>query len=194
MEIKEKLKDGTKVLVRTLTFDDVEKLMEFYRSLLYEDRKYLKVDVTNRSLIEKRIKAVEEGTAFRIIALHEENIIAIGLLELSTEDWRRGQGELRVVVSREFQRKGLGMIIIRELYMIAVQQKVDKVISKLMRPQIGPIKVCRKLGFREELVIPDYVQDLDKKDQDLVIMICDIKDLWKEIESFYKDSDWQRCR
>jgi L-amino acid N-acyltransferase YncA len=194
LEIKETLKDGTKVLVRTLTFDDLDKLMEFYRSLLYEDRKYLKVDVTNRRLIEKRIRAVEEGTAFRIIALNEENIIAIGLLELSTEDWRRGQGELRIVVSREFQRKGLGTIMIRELYMIAVQQKVDKVIAKLMRPQIGPIKICRKFGFREELVIPDYVQDLDKKDQDLVIMICDIKDLWKEIESFYKDSDWQRCR
>ncbi len=194
MEIKEKLKDGTKLLIRTLTFDDLEKLMEFYRSLPYEDRKYLKVDVTNRSMIEKRVKAVEEGSAFRIIALHEENIIAIGLLELSTEDWRRGQGELRIVVSREFQRKGLGMIMIRELYMFAVQQKVDKVVARIMRPQIGPIKIFRKLGFREELIIPDYVQDLDKKDQDLVIMICDIKDLWKEIESFYKDSDWQRCR
>ena len=194
MEIKEKLKDGTKLLIRTLTFDDLEKLMEFYRALSYEDRKYLKVDVTNRSIIEKRIRAVEEGSAFRIIALHEKNIIAIGLLELATEDWLRGQGELRVVISREFQRKGLGMIMIRELYMIAVQQKVDKVIAKIMRPQIGPRKILRRLGFREELVIPDYVHDLDKKDQDLIIMICDIKDLWKEIESFYKDSDWQRCR
>ncbi len=194
MEINETLKDGTKLLIRTLTSDDLEKLMDFYRSLPYEDRKYLRIDVTNKDMVKKRIKAVEEGSAFRIIALHNDDIIAIGALELATEDWRKGQGELRVVVSKNFQRKGLGMIMIRELYMLAVQQKVEKVIAKMMRPQIGARKICRKLGFREELVLPDYVHDLDKKEQDLVIMTCNIKDLWKEIEFFYKDSDWRRCR
>jgi len=194
LEINETLKDGTKLLIRTLTFDDLEKLMNFYRSLPYEDRKYLRIDVTNKDMVKKRIKAVEEGSAFRIIALHNDDIISIGAIELATDDWHRGQGELRVVVSRNFQRKGLGMIMIRELYMLAVQQKVDKVIAKMMRPQIGAQKICKKLGFREEHVIPHYVHDLDKKEQDLLIMTCNIKDLWKEIEFFYKDSDWRRCR
>jgi len=194
LEIKETLKDGTKLFIRTLTFDDLEKLMNFYHSLPYEDRKYLRIDVTNKDMVKKRIKAVEEGSAFRIIAIHNDDIISIGSLELATDDWRRGQGELRVLVSKNFQRKGLGMIMIRELYMLAVQQKVDTVVAKMMRPQIAARKICRKLGFREELFLPDYVHDLDKKEQDLVIMICDIKDLWKEIEFFYKDSDWRRCR
>ena len=194
MEIKETLKDGTKLFIRTLAFGDLEKLMNFYHSLPYEDRKYLRIDVTNKDMVKKRIKAVEEGSAFRIIAIHNDDIISIGSLELATDDWRRGQGELRVVVSKNFQRKGLGMIMIRELYMLAVQQKVDKVIAKMMRPQFAARKICRKLGFREELVLPDYVHDLDKHEQDLVIMTCDIKDLWKEIEFFYKDSDWRRCR
>jgi GNAT superfamily N-acetyltransferase len=191
---KETLKDGTGILIRTLTFKDLEKLMKFYRSLPYEDRKYLRIDVTDKSAVEKRIKAVEYGSAVRIIALHKNEIIAIGALELGSDDWRKSLGELRVAVSRDFQRKGLGMIVLRELYLIAVDHKVEKIVVKMMRPQIAARKICKKLGFREELFLPAYVKDQDKKDQDLLIMTCNIDELWREFEILYKDSDWQRCR
>ncbi len=194
MERAETLKDGTPLLMRSLTQDDLDKLMAFYRSLPYEDRKYLRIDVTNRSSVEKRIKSVECGQSSRIIALVEDEIVAIGVLELADDDWRKNRGELRVAVSRKFQRKGLGMIMISELYMLAVQHKVEKVVAKMMRPQLAARKIFRKLGFREELFLPDYVRDQDNKEQDLVIMTCNTKDLWNELESFYKGSDWMRCR
>jgi len=50
------------------------------------------------------------------------------------------------------------------------------------------------LGFREEILLPDYVQDQTHKVQDLLIMTCDIDDFWKELESLYLASDWQRTR
>ncbi|NIM16108.1 MAG: GNAT family N-acetyltransferase [Candidatus Aminicenantes bacterium] len=194
MKKTETLKDGAKLTIRTLRSTDIDKLMEFYRSLPYEDRKYLKIDVTNRSLVETRIKAVEEGKAVRIIALRDNDIIAIGVLELGIDDWHRSQGEMRVVVSREYQHKGLGMIMIRELYLLAAEHKLEKIVAKMMRPQINARKMCRKLGFREELFIPDYVKDMDEKEQDLVIMTCDMNDLWNELEFIYHDTDWRRCR
>lgn len=194
MKKKETLKDGTGILIRTLTIKDLEKLMAFYRSLPYEDRKYLKIDVTDRGAVEKKIRAVEKGSAFRIIALHNHNIIAIGVLELGTDDWHKSLGELRVVVARDFQRKGLGLMVLRELYLIAVDHKVQKIVVKMLRPQMAARKICKKLGFREELFLPAYVKDQDKKDQDLLIMTCNIDELWKEFEIIYKDSDWQRCR
>jgi RimJ/RimL family protein N-acetyltransferase len=191
---QEILKDGTKLSIRTLASGDFDKLMEFYRSLPYGDRKYLRIDVTNNEAVMKRIKDVEEGTAVRILALQDDKAVAIGVLELATDDWHKKQGELRVMVSREFQRKGLGMVMVRELYLLAKEHKVEKVVAKMMRPQVAARKMCRKLGFREELFLPDYVQDQDDKSQDLVIMVCELNDLWKELEFIYTDSDWQRCR
>jgi RimJ/RimL family protein N-acetyltransferase len=191
---KETLKDGTGILIRTLTFNDLEQLMAFFLSLPYEDRKYLKIDVTDKSAVEKRIKDVECGIAVRIIALHKNNIIAIGTLELGADDWHKSMGELRVAVSRDFQRKGLGLMMLRELYLIAVDHKVEKIVVKMLRPQIAARKICKKLGFREELLLPAYVKDQDKKDQDLLIMTGNIDELWREFETIYKDSDWQRCR
>jgi len=168
--------------------------MSFYRSLPEEDLKYLRVDVTNRNIVKQRIEFADAGDIFRIIALKGDSIIADGALELTTEEWRSHQGELRVIVAKEFRRKGVGMIIMRELYFLAVEKKVERVVAKMMKPQIAARTICRKLGFREEVLIHDYVKDQTGKSQDLVIMTCDIQELWKELDHFYMDSDWERCR
>ena len=86
------------------------------------------------------------------------------------------------------------MIIMRELYFLAIEKKVEKVVAKMMKPQAAARTICKKLGFHEELVIPDYVKDQSGKSQDLVIMTCNIQELWKELDQFYMDSDWERCR
>lgn len=190
----EALKDGKKVTIRELQVKDLDRLMKFYSSLPPEDRKYLRIDVTNREIVQQRIELTKEGNVIRLIALHNDEIVADGALELSGEEWRKHQGELRVIVARPFQHKGLGMIMVRELYFLAVEKNVDQAVVKMMRPQVAAQRIFRKLGFREELLIPDYVRDIAGKKQDLIIMVCNIKELWKELEHFYTDSDWQRCR
>jgi L-amino acid N-acyltransferase YncA len=188
------LKDGTKVVVRNLRPDDLDELMKFYRSLPDEDRIYLKVDVTNRKVVKQRIDLIETGRVFRIVAVHGDEIVADGALELSLGEWGKNQGELRVIVAKEFQRKGLGMIMMRELYFMALKNDVEKIVGKIMKPQVAAQKICSKLGFRKEAVMHDYVRDQAGVPQDFVIMTCDINNLWAELEYFYTGSDWQRCR
>jgi L-amino acid N-acyltransferase YncA len=190
----ETLKDGKKVVIRTLAMRDLEKLMAFYRSLPLEDRKYLRVDVTDKTVVTERIRLADEGHVFRIVALANDKIVGDGALELSGEKWRKHQGEIRVIVSRSFRRKGLGLILMRELYFLAAAKNVEKVVAKMMRPQKSARAICLRLGFREEHLIPDYVKDLSGKSQDLIIMTCDLKDMWSELDAFYGDTDWQRCR
>jgi L-amino acid N-acyltransferase YncA len=194
MEKSETLKDGKKVVIRALTPKDLDKLMEFYRSLPPEDRKYLRVDVTDRDVVAQRIRLIEGGNVLRIIALDKNKIVGDGALELSGEEWRRHQGELRVIVARPYRRRGLGMILMRELYFLAAEKNVEKLVAKMMRPQKAAQAVCHKLGFREEHLLPDYVKDLSGKSQDLIIMTCELQEMLKEVDSFYSDDDWQRCR
>jgi acetyltransferase len=193
MEKIEKLKDGTEITIRELTLRDLDKLMRFYRDLPLEDRTYLKFDVTDRKVVAKRLGRIETGEDARIIALHKSKIIASGALELSGEQWSRHQAEIRVIIARPFQHKGLGTLMIRELYFIAVQRNVELVIAKLMRPQVGAQNIFRKLGFREQL-LPDFVKDLKGWSQDLIVMTSNVKDLWKQLDHAFGESDWQRCR
>jgi L-amino acid N-acyltransferase YncA len=191
---KEILKDGTEVTIRKLTLKDLDRLMQFYGELPQNDRKYFRVDVTKRDVVEQRIKQTRLGNFFRLVALHDDKIIADGNLELSAEEWRKDQGELRVIVGKNFQHKGLGTIMLRELYDLAAHNNVKTVIVRIMRPQKAARAICHKLGLREETVIPDYVRDISGKKQDMIIMKGDMKDFWKELEHFYQVSDWRHHR
>ena len=191
---KELLKDGTEVTIRNLTMNDLDRLMQFYSELPLNDRRYFRVDVTKRDVVAQRIKQMRQGNFFRLVALYDDKIIADGNLELSAEEWRKDQGELRVIVAPNFQHKGLGMIMLRELYDLAAHKNVKNVIVRIMRPQKAARAICHKLGLREETIIPDYVRDISGKKQDMIIMKGDMKDFWKELEHFYQDSDWRHHR
>lgn len=191
---KEILKDRTEVTIRKLTLRDLDSLMEFYNGLPVSDRRYFRVDVTSRDVVEQRIRQTRQGNFFRLVALVGDEIVADGNLELSTEEWRKEQGELRVIVTPKFQHKGLGLIMLRELYYLAAEKGVKKVIVRIMRPQKAARAICHKLGLYEETVIPDYVRDISGKMQDMIIMTGDMKEFWKELEHFYQDSDWRHHR
>ncbi len=194
MEKSEILKDGTEVTIRELGLDDLDKLMKFYRALPLEDRKYLKIDVTKKRIVLQRLRKIESGDVARIVAFHKGQIIADGALEFSGDQWSRHQAEIRLIIARSFQQKGLGTVMIRELYFIALQKKVELIVARMMRPQVGAQQIFRKLGFREEMLLPDHVKDIDGISQDLIIMTCDVKHLMKELDLMFRDSDWQRCR
>jgi L-amino acid N-acyltransferase YncA len=194
MDKTERMKDGTEVVIQKLAAEDLDRLMEFYGSLSEDDRKYLRFDVTDRKAVAKRLRRTETGDDIRVAAVHGGVIVASGVLELSGEAWSKHQGEIRVVISRPFQKRGLGTIMIRELYFIAVQNQLQTIVARMMRPQVGAQKIFRRLGFHEESMMPDFVKDLHGSSQDLIVMSCDVKELWKQLDRTFSESDWQRCR
>ncbi|MFH1532316.1 MAG: GNAT family N-acetyltransferase [Pseudomonadota bacterium] len=194
METKEVLKDGSEVVIRPLTLDDLGRSIRFFHSLSAEDRKYLRGDVTREELVERRIRTAEEQGITRLVAVVDDEIVGDGALELSGEGWRAHLGEVRAIVAGGFQRKGLGMILLRDLYLLAVKKDVKKIVVKMAKPQIGARNICLKLGFHEEVVLPDYVQDQSGMLQGLIVMTCDTDALWERLEQAYTTSGWQRCR
>lgn len=189
-----KLKDGTEIVLRQLKKKDRNRLTVFFRSLPKEDRIYLRVDITDKETIKQIIKSSKLGESRRIIALDNDNIIAAGLLELEKRKWKKHFGEIRLLVSKSYRRKGLGMLLARELYLLAISEKVEDIIVKMMKPQVAAIDIFKRMGFKEEAVLPDYVKDLEGTKRDLIIMRCDVHEMWKELEEYLADSDWQRTR
>jgi L-amino acid N-acyltransferase YncA len=194
MKKKVKLRDGSTLLIRSIKDDDIRQLVALFRSLPERDRVYLRRDVRKRRVVEQMIADVNARKARRLVAVDGDRIVAEGALELETHAWKKHVGELRLVVARPYQRKGLGMSMARELYHIAARRRLEELIVKMMRPQRGARKIFRRLGFQEVLVLPDYVTDLNGKKQDFILMRCDIEALWQELEDYFAQSDWQRVR
>ena len=68
MEHRANLKDGTEVVIRELTIDDLGKSQAFFRKLPKEDRIYLRLDVTKPENVERRIQMIKFGTVVRLVA------------------------------------------------------------------------------------------------------------------------------
>ncbi len=194
MEKKAKLKDGSEVVIRELRKDDLDRSVAFFRALPKEDRVYLRVDVTKRENVERRIKALDSGMAMRLVASVDDQIVADGALELETEEWEEHMAELRLVVAHDYQRKGLGLLMARELFGLAASKNVEEIVARFMAPQKRARSVLEKLGFHQDTVLHDYVKDIDGKKRDLVLMRCDLKSLWQKLDDFMTDFDWQRTR
>ena len=189
-----RLKDGTQVLIRPLTVDDLDRSFGFFKGLPKEDRVLLRVDVTQRDLVEERIRMIETGNVKRLVAVVDDKIIADGAMELSGHGWAEHVAEIRMIVSREYQRKGLGHLMARELHALAASARVEVIVCLMMRPQKVAQSIMRKLGFREEVLLPDWVKDVGGQSQDLVVMRCDLKVMWQELEEYFHHTDWQRAR
>jgi len=190
MEKTVTLKDKRKVVIRDMQFDDVQSSYDFFAGLPPEDRRYLRVDVTKWENVEGRFKDIELGRVRRLVAIEGDKIIADGALELMGHGWGQNIAEMRLIVARSHQRLGLGALLARELYFLAAEAKVDRIVTRAMRPQEGARKIMSKLGFHDEFLIPEHVRDQDGKWQDLVIMRCNLEDLWGELEAMFAQADW----
>ncbi|RKZ06298.1 hypothetical protein DRQ32_11330, partial [bacterium] len=184
------LKDGTSVEIRPMTLDDLDRSVTFFQSLTPQDRLYLRHDVTRRDEVRGRIQAMQEGQVRRFVAIAEERIIADAALELESANWKRHVGEVRLIIANPYKRKGLGMLMARELYSSAVEAELEEIIVRMMRPQLAARSIFRKLGFHEVTLLADYVKDAEGHKQDLVLMRCDLEGLWQRLDHVIADRDW----
>jgi L-amino acid N-acyltransferase YncA len=188
------LKDGTDVVIRPMMQEDFDRSFAFFQALPPEDRVFLRTDVTRRDRVERRTNDICAGIKKGLVAISGREIVADGVLELEGHEWKEHVGEIRLFVARSHQRKGLGLLMARELYGLAASEKVEEIVVKMMRPQKAARHIFRRLGFREGIVLPDYVKDLTGTRQDLIVMRCELEELWREMEHYLADSDWQRAR
>jgi RimJ/RimL family protein N-acetyltransferase len=186
------LKDGKEVTIRALGIHDLDRSVEFFKAFSTAERNYFRTDVTVRENIRKRIEMMDSGLVQRLVALHSDAIIGDGALELSPHAWEKHIGEIRISIRPDFRHKGLGIIMTRELYFLAVAAKLEKIVVRIMRVQEEARKVCQKLGFHEEAILHDQVRDQNGEIQDLRVMSCNMKELWKEMEDHFFLTDISR--
>jgi L-amino acid N-acyltransferase YncA len=132
---------------------------------------------------------MEQGAVKRLVALADGTIIADGALGLSHFGWERHVAELRLVVATPYQRKGLGMLMAGALYDLAASAGIEEIVVKMMASQTAALRIFRRLGFRDEVVLRDYVKDMKGTRKDLVLMRCRLEDLWQKYEDFVHETD-----
>jgi len=79
------------------------------------------------------------------------------------------------VVSKDFQGRGLGTLLINELVELAEEFGLEKLIAEIHLQAQAALKVFKHAGFTTKAVFEDLVKDLEGKNSDLVVMVCDVQ-------------------
>ncbi len=180
----EKLRDGTHVLLRPMADGDQSRVKAFYKGLPEEDRLFLRDDVTRDEVVDRWFAELNYERVLPILALtrDESAVIACATLHRYPQGWQRHIGEIRIVVARPFQRRGLGSVMARVIVSEALKAGLDKLIAAMMTDQQGARRAFNLLGFIPEATLKDHVMDLRGRTHDLIIMTRNVRALWEELE------------
>ncbi|MCK4413221.1 MAG: GNAT family N-acetyltransferase [Candidatus Eisenbacteria sp.] len=165
-----KCRNGKVVAVRPLRSDDLFPLLEFFGSLPEEDRLHLRVDVTQRDIVERRMNPPARWNVLRLVALAGERIVAEGSIEHRTFGLGSHVGEVRVIVAPDFRRTGLAEFLCRQILAHGIAEDLEKIEVHLMSDQPAVIHFFEELDFKEDGTLKGFVKDTKGKNHDLLIM------------------------
>ena len=177
-----KLRDGTSICIRPITKQDGPALLSFFTALPEDDRLFLKEDVTSKDVIDRWMKELNFDRVLPLVAEKDSAIIGDATLHFSRKGWQKHVAEIRCVVSREYQQKGLGTALMRELIAHAVEKRILKISATLMDTQESAQRAFERIGFKKAGELKDFVTDINGKYHNLVIMVNDVSELWKKME------------
>lgn len=180
----EVLRDGKAVLLRPMADGDQAQVKAFYRGLPEEDRLFLRDDVTRDEVVDRWFAELNYERVLPVLALNEDQsrVVACATLHRSPQGWQRHVGEIRVVVDKPFQRRGLGTILVRTLVSEALKAGLTRLVASMMTDHHLARKAFGRLGFIPEATLRDHVMDLSGRTHDMLIMAQDTQALWEEME------------
>jgi RimJ/RimL family protein N-acetyltransferase len=176
------LKSGETVILRPMVKEDERELLEFFLRLPAEDRVFLRDDVSDPKVIKSWAENIDYTHVIPILAEIKGMIVGDATLHRRTTEEEQKIGEIRIVIDRDFRRRGLGALLAREIYYLALSLKYGKLVAEVFEEQKGVLEMCRSLGFRHEKVLISRAVDLEGRKRNLAVMIEDVDELKKATE------------
>jgi acetyltransferase len=145
-----KLRDGTDVLLRPIRPEDEGIESEFINGLSEETSRYRFFSIV-RNLPHSdlvRFCNIDYDREIGIVAIVTEGgrQREIGVGRIISEPDQRG-GEFAVVISDQYQGKGLGRKLVDMLIDIAEEKKLESIYGIVLKDNSNMLSLCREMGF-----------------------------------------------
>ena len=177
-----KLRDGGEVSVRLMTSDDVDRIVALGRELPEDDLMFLRVDITDPAVVQRWVGKPSANRTVTLIAEMPEGMAGYGNLIYNEISWQRHLGEIRLLTGRRHRSRGLGRALSLELYHVARELGLRKIVAQMTSDQKGAIATFERHGFQAEALLQDFVIDRTGRTRDLVVMAHDVDGLTDRVD------------
>jgi len=168
---------GRQITLRLMQPDDRDALMGFAKSLPEDDLLFLAVDITRPEALDQWVDDIRIGQIKTVLAEANGTLVGHGTLSHNSLQWTRHLGEIVLLLSPDYRGIGLGTLLAQELFSIAGELGLQKIVARMASEQRGAFRVLDRLGFRAEALLGDYVIDREGRTHDLIVMSHDVTGL-----------------
>ena len=157
-----------------MTREDRDSILAFARALPQEDLLFLRVDLTDETVVDDWVQNVSTRHSLTIVAYDDKGLVGYAAIHRNPTSWTRHLGEVRVNVDPVYRSRGLGRALTSHVFDLAGELGLQKLTAHMTSDQRGAQAAFRRLGFVPEALLADYVQDRTGTTRDMVIMSFDI--------------------
>ena len=176
------LGNRTKATFRLMERDDTDRVLQFARDLPEDDLLFLRIDLTDPDVVEQWLHNQKAGRSLALYAEINGEMAGYASLHLNETNWQRHIGEIRVQVGRGHRGIGLGRALATEVFAVARDLGLRKIIAQMTPDQKSAIATFEKLGFQPEALLQDFVVDRNGRTRDLVMMSYDLEGLTDRVD------------
>jgi len=168
------LENSTPLNLRLMIPADSHRIVTFARSLPEDDLLFLRTDITKAFVVMLWGQNIKAGLTVTVLAEREQEVAGYASMHHNEVTWQRHLGELRVQVGPQYRSRGLGRILAGEIFAIARDMGLRKIVAHMTPDQQGAIATVKRYGFEQEALLRDFVIDRVGRTRDLIVMTCDI--------------------
>src|SRR5262252_6989172 len=150
-----KLKDGTAVTIRPIRPEDEPLMVQFHRTLSERSvylRYFCSLSLSTRVEHERLVRicfgSYDRGFALvadrRNPATGQHEVLGVGRFSAT----HRGEAEAAVLVSDQWQGRGLGTELLAGVARVAREEKFKKLSGEILRDNLATQAIFKKVGFK----------------------------------------------
>jgi L-amino acid N-acyltransferase YncA len=171
------LDNKTEITLRLMTAADADRIMTFARALPEQDLLFLRVDITDPRIVAQWVQNIASERTVTVIAEASGDLAGYVSLHYNQVTWQRHLGEIRIQVGLKYRSHGLGRVLASEIFGVARDLGLRKIVAQMTVEQKGAIATFERLGFQPEALLQDFVMDRAGRTHDRVVMSYDVEGL-----------------
>jgi len=168
------LRDGARVLLRPLTPDDRQGLLDLFLPVSKDELRFMRHNVNDPAIVNGWVDNLDYDKVFPLIAIVGDRIVGEATLHFQ-QGSSRHRGELRIFLSKDFRRRGLGTKLTQAIIDLAKRRSLYLLEVQTVRDLSNDIKAMEKVGFEIRCTFEDYHMLPDGELRDIVHMILRLR-------------------
>jgi L-amino acid N-acyltransferase YncA len=164
------LSDGTRALLRPLTCEDKTGLIALFDPIAAEDLRLMHSNVRDSELVAGWVDHLDYKKILPLVAVVNGRIVGDATLRFHTGP-ERHIGDMRIFITKEFRRRGLGTAMLRALIDLGRKCGLRQLVAEALASQVKTIKAFKELNFELRATYPDYFMTPEGETHDVDVLI-----------------------